>query len=397
MSQASLPEIPAGPPAAAGAPATAELAPVGNRAQMQVSWTPPNNNGDAIDGYELQVFNGSSLVQTIQIGGGASSQAVVVDTSTTAYTYRIRAENKAGWGAYSDSSAPRRGVIKPSTPSAPQARPGDRVILLTDTYRLSPAQLNGASAAETTYQYNLNKGGGWQSNWDGTTIGGLSNGTAYSVSVRAVATVDGKQYISDGSGGSNSATPYGIPPSPNVSATNNGQSITFSWSPNGNNGAAIDQARISINSGNGWSGWQIVNANGSQNVGNGYSQTHSVRVQVHNAAGWSGNGEASRTTSNPPPPPKPEAWTRMGANPNNGCTGPGGCHYLDIETNAHWAAGDYYISCRNNNSEFGNNGGYKFHIPAGQRVRLPCWSGYPGTKTVVITNGTPGTAEGVYW
>src|SRR3546814_11067228 len=44
----SASEIPAGPPAAPAAPTTQRLDPVGSQAQMQVSWQPPNPNGDQI-------------------------------------------------------------------------------------------------------------------------------------------------------------------------------------------------------------------------------------------------------------------------------------------------------------------------------------------------------------
>ncbi|WP_223171958.1 fibronectin type III domain-containing protein [Microbacterium sp. NIBRBAC000506063] len=105
--------VPAAPPSAAGAPVTTELAPVGSQAQMRVNWAHPANNGDAISAYELQVRRGSSVVQTLTPAASATSQAVVVDTSETAYTYRIRARNKAGWGDWSPLSAERRGVIAP--------------------------------------------------------------------------------------------------------------------------------------------------------------------------------------------------------------------------------------------------------------------------------------------
>src|SRR5690606_21961388 len=102
----------------------------------------------------------------------------------------------------------------------------------------------------------------------------------------------------------------------------------------------------------------------------------------------------SATTSSPP---QPQVWARKGNDPNNGCTGPNGCHYIDLETNAQWKAGDYYISCQNDGREFSNNAGYKFHIPSGRRVQLPCWIGYTGTKRVVITGGNPGVSQTVYW
>ncbi|MGF6824731.1 hypothetical protein M2317_003669, partial [Microbacterium sp. ZKA21] len=302
----SLGEIPAGPPLAAAAPTTAELEPVPPRAQMQVAWVAPNNNGDAIDGYQVQVLRGGTVVQTIAVAAGKTTQAVPVDTSTTAYTYKVRAQNKAGWGAWSDASAPRRGVIKPDTPSAPVATAHDRSITVTDSYKLTAAQLNGASAQETTYQYNL--GGGWSADWDGTTISGVSNGTQYAVRVRAVATVDGKQYISDGSAASNGVTPYGIPPAPSVSSKSNAQSVTFSWSANGNNGAAIT-TEINID-GNGWKG---ANNNDSVQVGNGYSQQHSIQVRVNNKAGYSDVVSKSETSGPKPEPPAPRVWVTQGS------------------------------------------------------------------------------------
>ncbi|GAB3598350.1 Ig-like domain-containing protein [Microbacterium tumbae] len=379
MSQPSLPEVPAGPPAAPAAPTTAELEPVGDRAQMQVNWVAPDDNGDAIDGYQVDVFNGSTRVQTISVAAGKTSQTVVVNTSTTAYTYKVRAQNKADWGGWSDASAPRRGVIKPATPSKPTAAAGDTTLTLTPaSYQLSASQLNGASAGETSYQYNLNKGGGWQSNWDGTTISGLSNGTAYSVSVRAVATVDGKQYISDGSAGSNSVTPFGLPQAPNVSATNNGQSITFSWSPNGNNGSAIDQARIKVDGG----GWQSVNANGSRTVGNGYSETHSIEVQVHNARGWSSSATASRKTSDPP---QPRVWVTQGSMGDSGCVN--GC----VKFVVHWenlSIGSTGVKCYSSNYPGGvSSGTYSVNFDGSGSKEIGCYLGRDGVQAWVDIQG----------
>src|SRR5690606_16820124 len=83
----SLGMVPAGPPMQPAAPTTAELAAVGDQAQMEVRWTAPNNNGDAISGYELQVLEGGTTVKTLRPSAGQTSQAVVVDTSERGYTY----------------------------------------------------------------------------------------------------------------------------------------------------------------------------------------------------------------------------------------------------------------------------------------------------------------------
>ncbi|MFC4140726.1 MULTISPECIES: fibronectin type III domain-containing protein, partial [unclassified Microbacterium] len=301
----SLPEVPSGPPAKPAAPTTAEMAAVGDRAQMQVNWNAPDDNGDSIDGYEVQVIRGSSVVQTIPVGAGTTSQAIVVDTSTTTYTFKVHATNRSGWGAWSDPSAARRATIKPGTPGTPSVTAGDRKLTVDPaSYELADSDLNGASRSEMKYQYSLN-GGGWQGSWDGSTISGVNNGDPYQVRIRAVATVSGKDYISDPSASSASKTPYGIPPAPSVSAQNNGQSITFSWSPNGDNGAPIT-TEINVDG----NGWKSANNSGSTTVGNGYSQTHSIKVRVHNKAGYSDVTSKSATTSNPP---APRVWVTQGS------------------------------------------------------------------------------------
>ncbi|WP_243231953.1 fibronectin type III domain-containing protein, partial [Microbacterium sp. CIAB417] len=367
------------PPLQPAAPTTSSLTAVDDRAQMQVSWVAPNDNGDAIDGYQLQVINGSSVVQTIDVAAGKTSQAVVVDTSTTAYTYKVRAENKAGWGDYSPASAPRRAAIKPDAPSRPTISDyGDRHLIVNkNSYTLTAAELNGASASETVYQYSLN-GAGWQSStsWDGSRINGLNNGTSYTVRIRAVTTVDGVQYTSDPSPASAAVTPYGLPPKPNVTARNNGTTVTFSWSPNGDNGASIDGARISVNGG----GWQSVSANGSTTTGSAYSKTHSIAVQVHNKAGWSASGTDSARTNDPPPPPDPpNAWVTNGAYVGSSdCAD--GCHKFHLNTNSTFPGGSHTVRCYSsafpngwstNTYNFGANASFDLYCHHGDMLRNP--------------------------
>jgi hypothetical protein len=377
-SPSSLGEIPAGPPAAPAAPTTAEMNPVGTRAQMQVSWVAPKDNGDAIDGYRLQVINGSSVKQTISVAAGKTSQAVVVDTSTTAYTYRIQAQNKAGWGDLSSASAPRRAAIKPDTPAKPTISSyGDKHLVVNPgSYKLSESQLNGATTGETKYEYNV--GGGWKSDWDGSKIDGLDNGSTYSVRVRAVATVGGKQYISDQSAASAGVVPYGIPPKPNVTAKNNGTTVTFTWNPNGTNGASIDNARYSVNGG----AWQDAanSGSGQYTTGSAYETTHSIRVQVHNKAGWSADGTASaRTNDKPPPPDPPRAWVTNGPYVGSSdCSD--GCHKFHLNTNGAFPSGTYSVRCYSsyftggwstNTYTFGPNSSFDLYCHHGDMLREP--------------------------
>ncbi len=114
----SASEVPAGPPLAGSAPTTAELA-AGRRPGADAG-----ELGDAAVPTAMRSTRTSSrcgrapaLQKTLTPAPGTNSQAVVVPTSETAYTYRIRGHNKAGWGEWSAMSAPRRGVVAPSPPS----------------------------------------------------------------------------------------------------------------------------------------------------------------------------------------------------------------------------------------------------------------------------------------
>ncbi|MDN3497375.1 Ig-like domain-containing protein [Planococcus sp. APC 4015] len=296
----SASEVPAGPPLAGSTPTTTELQPVGDQAQMQVNWGTPPANGDAIDAYQLEVWQGSSVQRTLTPAPGTNSQAVVVPTSETAYTYRIRGHNKAGWGEWSAMSAPRRGVVAPSPPQITAVAPGDRQL----TVSYNPGARGGATAGEVAYQYRLN-GGGWAGFPGNGVIGGLANGTQYTVEMRAVATVSGTTYAGGVSNGVRE-TPYGDPRAPAASARNLGQSVEVSWnSGNSDNGRPIDVTQIRIDGG----GWQNVGGSGSRTVGNGYDQTHTIDVRAQSMGTWSPIASASARTD---PQPQPQVWVTQG-------------------------------------------------------------------------------------
>ncbi|WP_198147945.1 Ig-like domain-containing protein [Microbacterium sp. XT11] len=345
----SASEIPAGPPLDPAAPTTAELAPVGDQAQMQVNWVPPNPNGDAIDSYQLEVYEGSTLVRTVTPGAGARSQAVVVPTSESAYTYRIRAHNKAGWGAWSPQSAPRRGVIAPGAPtSVSVVKEMDRALQITYT----PGSRNGARTSEIAYQYRLGAGG-WANLPGDNIIGGLTNGQDYDVSLRAVATVDGVQY-SGAASNSARGNPYGPLKPPTVGASSNARSVTLSW--NGEvsaNGRSITKVETSIDGG----GYRSASSTGSQTVGDGYSEQHSIRIRVTDAAGQVIESTTASATSGPAPQPK--AWTTQGA--DSGECSPDVCYYLGFSV-SNFPAGEYTVWCLEDGKRFA--GGATWVVPA---------------------------------
>ncbi|UWF77716.1 Ig-like domain-containing protein [Microbacterium neungamense] len=369
----STAEIPAGPPLQPAAPTTQELAPVGDRAQMQVNWVAPNSNGDAIDGYQLDVLRGGTVVDTLYPAAGATSQAVVVDTSETAYTYRIRAQNKAGWGEFSPPSAERRGVIAPDPPRLTAVHARDRALGIEYT----PGDRNGARTTEVSYQYRLN-GGGWAGLPGNQVIGGLTNGTRYTVELRAVSNVGGSAYAS-GPSNAISEIPYGPPHAPVARARNLGTSVELSWNARvSDNGRAIVLTQINING----NGWRDAAIEGSVVRGNGYNETHSIQVRAQDAAGqWTPVASASATTN---APPAPEVWVTQGDPAPESCVN--GCRMFVVN----WKnlnIGSKQVWCKS--SAYGTIGSssHTVNFDGSGSTQISCWQGRDGVDVWVDIAG----------
>jgi len=379
--------VPAAPPSAADAPTTTLLSPVGAQAQIQVNWNAPANNGDAIAGYQLRVKQGSTIVKTVSVPAGQTSQAVVVDTSTTDYTFDVRASNKAGWGDYSATSAPRRGVTAPNAPTAVAATAGDNQVGVTWT----AGAANGAASGEIRYEYSVNEGA-WNGSWaaGGTggsgTIGGgqTNNNGSYSVRVRAVSTVGGSQFASDASNTSNAVAPYGSIGNPTAQASASGTTISMTWASPARNGRDIT---TEINTGDG-RGWRTVAANGTESYSVGYSTTRTLSVRT-SAAGQTTTASASATSAAPPPP---RVWVSRGDFENVGCDF--GCYRYVVNTQ-NFPAGNYQIDCWNDGGgsagKFGTR--YSFNLPANGSVQLYCWSGAEGYNVWVDIIGWGGSVD----
>ena len=380
----SASEVPAGPPLKPAAPATTQLASVGTEAQMQVNWGAPNSNGDAIASYQLEVRNGGTVVNTLTPGAGATSQAVKVPTSETPYTYRIRAQNKAGWGEWSDLSAPRRGVNAPGAPTSLSGQAADRSII---NISYNEGARNGAKSSELTYQYTFNGGGSWQA-LNGNSIGGLTNGQTYNLQIRAVSTVDGTSYAGAASNVAR-VIPFGQPKAPVAKAENLGQSVRLSWDArNSDNGRSIDQVQISIDGG----GWQNAAVNGSQTVGNGYEETHSIKVRAHAAeGGWSPEASDSARTNNRP---AEVLKTGKGASGNwpGECTH-SSCAYVTLTVQNFRSPGNYTLRC-DDGGQFGNSARY---VPENGTVQLGCFYGNPGRSIRVYIVELNRYADAINW
>lgn len=385
----SATEIPAGPPAAPNAPTTRRIDSVGAQTQMEVSWNAPSANGDAISRYILTIQGGGAAARTLTVPGGQTTQAVTVSNSTSDYTFTVAAENKAGRGAASPASAPRRAFTPPDAPTGVSASTprNDNTIDVTFT----PGNTNGASSGEVRYDYSVD-GGGWSSNWSGSgnarTISGVSNAGDHTIRVRAVSSADGSTYESPASAASNAVRPYGPIRNPNAGASANGTNVQYSWSAPAANGRDIVKMEIRIDGG----GWETVGASGNRSGSYGYQQTHTIEVRATDAANQTSTASASARTADPP---QPNARTGKGSSavgqPN--CTH-SSCGYLTLTTRD-FTPGTYRLYC--NSSRDGEwTSGKNYDLPANGTIQLTCYYGYPGDQVWVRIDGY-GAADRVTW
>ena len=148
--------------------------------QVSVAFTAPTRNGATISNYQYQLDGGS----WIAFNPAQTSSPVVITglTNGTNYSIKLSAVNSAGVGG---ESAPVT-----STPAATSAAPtglvttpGDGQVSVAFT-----APTSNGGAAITDYEYQLN-GGSWVSastTSSPVVITGLTNGTSYSIKLRAV-------------------------------------------------------------------------------------------------------------------------------------------------------------------------------------------------------------------
>ncbi|WP_344818345.1 Ig-like domain-containing protein [Microbacterium soli] len=390
----SLGETPAGPPLAPAQPTTAELDPVGSQAQMEVRWSAPDANGDAISGYELQVRQGSTVVRTLEPAAGATRQAVQVDPSQTGYTFRIRAINRAGAGEWSPLSAERRGVLAPGAPTNVKATPGDNTVTVSYT----AGSLGGAKQGEVSYQYRIGSNGSWTAMPSDRVIrSGVANNGTYSIYVRAVSDVAGTtSKAGPASAPSNAVSPYGAPNVPSASASVSGQTITWRIGATARNGRDVTVA-WSDNKGN--SG--TVGAGGG-NVAESYSWSTSVTLTVtvtdkptssQPAAAQSRTVTAKSATG---AKPLPRVTVSRGG---TATYGPSTCQNVRVTTYGDFPAGRYVVDAYKAGRWFANNKGNAVPIPAKGPAELGSYvcPGEAGKFVTVEIQGVEADIEGTYW
>ncbi|MBK8460830.1 MAG: fibronectin type III domain-containing protein [Micropruina sp.] len=315
----SLAEVPAGPPNPPGQPTTNPATPVGDQAQITVSWpgvTGAAANGSPVTGYTLDVLQGGSRVRSIEVTG--TRQNVTVDPSTSDYSFRVTATNKAGTSPASATSAPRRAAVPPDAPQNVEADPGDRRLTLTFT----AGNLNGSRASEVTYHYRINQTGAQGTIRSGGTLSGLTNGTGYTVDVWATSSVAGVQ--PGPSATSNRAVPFGKPIITLTGIDRLDNAVRFRWHVDSNGAALTAESPAVDSSGNGSRTVSGVAAGGTATLNVSYTNKGGTST-----AQWQGQA------NDPPPPPPPSPTVTVYNDGYAGvCTSgsAGPCYYVGVET-----------------------------------------------------------------
>ena len=259
---------------------------------LDVSWSPPANDGSVITGYDLQIGGGASAI--VQVGATTSYRWSPL-TNGQEYTFMVRAVNAKGAGEWSAPSAPEHPLRPPDAPPAPVGERGDRFIRVA----WSPGGNGGDPIIE--YQVQLVSTGATNTTTGtGLTWSNLPNGQAQQFLVRARNRADWGPW----SGASAPVTPCGVPDAPgSVVATRADGAANVSWSAPYDQGCAV-------------SGYQITSSRGgTTNVGGGTTsatvgglqngQSYTFTVRAINEVGTGAPSGASNAVvpAGPPGPP----------------------------------------------------------------------------------------------
>jgi hypothetical protein len=261
---------------------------------LDIDWTAPDNNGDAITGYDIELRSTGQVVAVA--GAGTTSYRWADLTNGIAQEFRVRASNRDPMpGLWSSWSAPIVPCTVPDTANAPTAARGD----LTATVSWSEPYDQGCAILS----YNVRANGtAVQTVGAGSTshvFTGLTNGTGYTFEIQTV------NEVGTGTWSSLSAavTPAGPPTAPTITSASPSaaDAISVTWGGATANGSPITSYELSINGGNAGSVGVVTSHTASGLLAN---TSYGFRVRACNTVScgaWSGTVNA--TTWGPPTVP----------------------------------------------------------------------------------------------
>lgn len=298
----SVAAAPAGKPRTPSAPSAERAASAVNGGVIDVSWQAPDDNGAAIQRYDVHVYRGGSRVDS-RTGLPASTtslQFTGLDTSSE-YSFAVVAHNAMGASDEGARSTPLVAYGKPGQVTGVSATFGDG----TAQVSFAPAQDNGSRI--TAYRVASPQGASATCSSSPCTVSGLTNGTTYTFTV----TAENAAGTGPVSSASAAGSPFGPPSTPTINASASGTTVNFTWNSNAQsyaNGRQITSMDVSFNGGG-------VSNNGLFNRDIGYSSTGTLTIRV--CASEGGCREATKSVSTGAAPPK-EVYLRHGESVGGG-------------------------------------------------------------------------------
>jgi hypothetical protein len=274
---------------------------IGN-GSVALSWTAPTSNGgSAITNYTVEYTPAGGSAVTVT--AASSPYTLTGLTNGTSYSIRVAANNAAGRGPYT-TAITRTPATTPGTPTGLTATGGSSSGRLVLNWT-APGTNGGSAITGYTVEYTPSGGSAVVVNTGSTTasfnLDGLTNGTSYSVRVRAVNAVGAGSYSTAATG-----TPFTVPGVPtSLDGTIENGSVALSWTaPSSTGGSAITNYTVEYTP----SGGSAVTVTASSSpytlTGLTNGTSYSIRVAANNLAGRGAYATAiTRTPATTPSSP----------------------------------------------------------------------------------------------
>ncbi|MFN3600893.1 MAG: Ig-like domain-containing protein [Dietzia sp.] len=285
----SVAVAPAGAPLTPAAPSAQRVESAANGGAIDISWTAPDDNGAAIQTYDVLVYRGGSRVDSRPGLSAATTslQFTGLDTRSE-YSFAVVAHNAMGASGEGARSTPLVAYGKPGQVSGVSVAFADASARVS----FSPGQDNGS--AITSYRVNSPQGASASCASSPCTVSGLTNGTNYTFTV----TAENAAGAGPVSAATATGSPFGPPRTPSINANSSGTTVSFSWNSNAQsyaNGRQITSMDVTFNGGG-------VSNNGSFTRDVGYSATGTLTVRVCASEGGCSEATKSASTGAQPEP-----------------------------------------------------------------------------------------------
>ena len=260
---------------------------------ITVQWTEPNANGGTITSYDLKYYTNSACSAdeaTVSLVDLSRTATVSSLTANTAYYFKVRAQNSAGWGLYSTCVLGRTSNYSSITVGS----------ISNKTYTVGTA-VSGSSTGANGGQLPTASGGsgGFSYSLSPTTPPGLSFSgstrriTGTPTSARTSTTYTYTATDSSNATGTSTFTIQvkGKPSAPtNLRSTaQTSTSITVAWNAPNNNGHSIDRYNVRTYTSSGCSSQSATNDTSSTSYtvsGRSPGTTYYFKVRARNTLGW---------------------------------------------------------------------------------------------------------------